>query len=128
MARILVPGGYMFLTVPYLNWVRRIVTHPMRSAYIRLRRIPLRFSEYRFRAHEIVDFCKASDFEVLQCGTDEYSPKEMSLGLYADFPPLRGAQSDQLNSTGIVISKILRGVSPWLSSGGVLIIARKPTN
>ncbi len=126
IARILVPGGYLFLTVPYLNWMRRLVTHPLRSAYIWLRRIPRRFSEYRFRDWEIVEFCRASGFEVSHCTTDEYLPKDMSLGLYADFPPLRGGRSDELNMTGAAISKALRTVNPWLVSGGVLIIARKP--
>ncbi|MGO9434823.1 MAG: class I SAM-dependent methyltransferase [Terracidiphilus sp.] len=126
MARVLVPGGYMFLTVPYLNWVRRLIAHPLRTTYIRLRRIPRRFSEYRFRDWEIIEFCRASGFEILRCSTDEYSPKQMSLGLYADFPPLRGKQSDELNTTGSVISQLLRTLNPWLASGGVLIVARKP--
>jgi SAM-dependent methyltransferase len=125
MARILVPGGYLFLTVPYLNWVRRFVTHPLRATYIRLKKIPRRFSEYRFRDWEIAEFCRNSGFEVLRCTTDDYLPKDMSLGLYADFPALRAGKSEELTGMGAAISKTLRGLSPWLTSGGVLVIARK---
>jgi SAM-dependent methyltransferase len=125
MARILTPGGYLFLTVPYSNWVRRLVTHPLRSMYIRLRGIPRRFSEYRFRDREIAELCRGAGFEVLRCTTDDYVPKDMSLGLYADFPPLRGARSDELNMMGATICKTLRVFSPWLTTGGVLVIARK---
>jgi len=126
MARILAPGGYLFLTVPYFNWVRRFVTHPLRSAYVRLKGIPRRFSEYRFRDWEIADFCRNSGFEVLRCTTDDYLPKDMSMGLYTDFPNLRAGNSAELNGIGRVISRVLRGLSPWLISAGVLVIARKP--
>jgi len=125
MARVLVPGGYLFLTVPYFTWVRRFVTHPLRSVYIRLKRIPRLFAEYRFRDWEIANFCRNSGFEVLRCTTDDYVPKEMSLGLYTDFPFLRAGKSGELSRMGAVISKALRGLSPWLTSSGVLVIARK---
>jgi SAM-dependent methyltransferase len=125
MARVLVPGGYMFLTVPYLNWMRRLVTHPLRSTYIRLKGIPPRFSEYRFRDWEIGAFCRDSGFDVVRFSTDDYVPKDMSLALYADFPPLRSGKSDELNWVGALLCRTLRSLSPWLISGGVLVIARK---
>jgi SAM-dependent methyltransferase len=34
MGRILAPGGYMFVTVPYYNPIRMFITHPLRSTYI----------------------------------------------------------------------------------------------
>ena len=126
MARILVPGGYLFLSVPYLNWTRRLVSHPLRSMYIRLARIQRRFSEYRFGRREIVEFCRNSGFEVICRTTDDYFPRNMSLGLYADFPFLRGRRSDELNRLGRLISRGLRFFSPWLATGGILVIARKP--
>jgi SAM-dependent methyltransferase len=125
MARILVPGGYLFLTVPYFSWMRRFVAHPLRSAYIRLKRIPRQFAEYRFRESEIADFCRNSGFEVLRCTTDDYLPKRMSLGLYTDFPFLRMGKSGELSAMGAVMSKVLRALSPWLITSGVLVIARK---
>ena len=127
MERILIPGGYLFLSVPYLNWTRRLVSHPLRSMYIRLKRIQRRFSEYRFGWREIVEHCRNSGFEVIRCTTDDYLPRSMSLGLYADFPFLRGRRSDELNRLGRLICMGLRVFSPWLATGGILVIARKPT-
>jgi SAM-dependent methyltransferase len=125
MARILVPGGYMFVTVPYYNWVRRLITHPLRSAYIYLKGIPQRFNEYRFRDREFADLCRNSGFEVISCTTDDYLPNELSFGLHTDFPFLRAGTSGELNGIGTVMCSTLRKVSPWLISGGVLVIARK---
>ncbi len=125
MERILVPGGYMFLTVPYYSWVRRLAAHPMRSAYIWAKRIPRQFSEYRFREREIADFCRVSGFEVLHCTTDDYEPTNMSLGLYTDFPFLRAGKSGELNGVGVLVSKTLRSLSPRLTTSGILVIARK---
>lgn len=125
MARILVPGGYMFLTVPYYTWVRRFVAHPLRSIYIRLKRIPKQFAEYRFRDWEIAGFCRRAGFEVLRCTTDDYLTDELSLGLAMDFPNLRAGKSGELNWIGTLICKIARGLSPWLTTGGVLVVARK---
>jgi SAM-dependent methyltransferase len=126
MARILVPGGYMFLTVPYYTWVRRFLAHPMRAMYIRLKGIPRQFAEYRFRSWEIADFCRSSGFEVLRSTTDDYVPKKFSLGLSIDFPFLREGKTGELNWIGSMICGSLRGLNPWVTTGGVLIIARKP--
>jgi SAM-dependent methyltransferase len=126
MARILVPGGYMFLTVPYYTWARRFLAHPLRSAYIRLRRIPRTFAEYRFRGWEIASLCRSSGFEVVRSTTDDYLSDGLSIGLHMDFPFLRGSGSGKLNGIGTLICKMLRGLSPWATTGGVLIIARKP--
>jgi SAM-dependent methyltransferase len=128
MERILVPGGYMFVTVPYYNWVRRLVTHPLRSTYIRLKGIQRRFNEYRFRSGEFANLCRNSGFEVLSCTTDDYVPKELSFGLHTDFPVLRSGTFGELNKVGTAICSTVRSVNPWLISGGILAIARKPVS
>jgi hypothetical protein len=97
----------------------------LRSTYIRLKRIERRFNEYRFRTQEFTDLCRNSGFEVLLCTTDDYVPKELSFGLHTDFPLLRAGTSGKLNKTGTVMCGMLRSVSPWLISGGILAIARK---
>jgi SAM-dependent methyltransferase len=126
MARILAPGGYMFITVPYYNVMRRLFTHPLRSAYIRLKRLERRFNEYRFGDREFSDLCRNAGFEVLQCTTDDYSSKDLSLGLHTDFPFLRRGTFGELNRAGTVLCGAMRSLSPWLISGGILVIARKP--
>lgn len=126
MWRILAPGGYMFVTVPYYNWIRRLISHPLRSTYIGLKGIQRRFNEYRFRTGEFTDICRTSGFEVLKCTTDDYVPKNLSFGLATDFPPLRKGTSGELNALGTAVCSVARSVSPWLITGGMLVIARKP--
>jgi SAM-dependent methyltransferase len=126
MERILAPGGYLFLTVPYYSWVRRLIAHPVRWAYIRLKRVPLQFFEYRFRDWEIINFCSESGFEVLSCTTDDFLPDNMSMGLWLDIPFLRSGKMGELSRMGVVFCKLLRRLNPWLISAGILIIARKP--
>ena len=116
----------MFLTVPYDSWVRRLVAHPVRSLYAQFKRAPRQFFEYRFRDWEIINFCRQNGFEVLSCATDDYLPKEMSQGLWLDIPFFRGGKLGELNRMGATVCKVLRGLSPWLITSGVLVIARKP--
>jgi SAM-dependent methyltransferase len=126
MERILTPGGYLFVTVPYYNWVRRLVTHPLRSTYIALKGIQRRFNEYRFRTSEFTDVCRSSGFEVLTCTTDDYLPNNLSFGLATDFPPLRKGTSGELNALGTLVCGAARSLNRWLITGGMLVIARKP--
>lgn len=126
MERILVPGGYMFVTVPYYNVVRRFITHPLRSTYIRLKGLQRRFNEYRFGDREFSDLCRNAGFEVLKCTTDDYASTDLSLGLHTDFPFLRSGTFGELNKAGTILCHALRSLSPWMISGGVLVIARKP--
>jgi SAM-dependent methyltransferase len=125
MARILVPGGYMFVTVPYYNPIRRLAIHPLRSTYIRLKRMQQRFNEYRFGDREFSGLCRTAGFEVLRCTTDDYVPNNLSLGLHTDFPFLRSGTFGELNKLGAIMCGALRSLNPWLISGGVLVIARK---
>lgn len=125
MARILVPGGYLFLTVPYYSWLRRLIAHPARRIYMRLKGISRRFFEYRFSDSEIVAFCRNSGFDVLSSITDDFLSKDMSLGLWLDIPLLRSGDPGELNRPGMILCKALRRISPWLISAGILVIARK---
>jgi SAM-dependent methyltransferase len=126
MERVLAPGGYLFLTVPLNSWMRRLVAHPVRNIYRRLRRANKVFFEYRFTASEITDFCRASGFEVLKCMTDDYGLSDLSLGLWLDIPVLRNGEPGELNQMGVLLSKMFRRLSPWFISSGVFVIGRKP--
>jgi GT2 family glycosyltransferase/SAM-dependent methyltransferase len=132
MCRILRPGGLLFLTVPYYNWLRRLLIHPLRSAYMavqkRVRRRPLHFVEYRFTREGITCATAAAGLQVTTVATDEYDVAEpnLSLGLYVDLPAFRGAYPGELNWLGRVVRIVGNRVSPWLISGGVLVVAQKP--
>ena len=56
---------------------------------------------------------------------DDFSEKGMSLGIWADFPPLQGNTLYDLNIPGKAIAIILNTLSPWIGSAGTLCIAKK---
>ena len=131
MCRILRPGGLLFLTVPYYNWLRRLLIHPLRAAYMhvqkRARRRPLHFLEYRFTQEGITRATAAAGLSVIEVATDEYdrNAPNLSLGLYVDLPPFRGNYPGELKWLGRVVRSIGNTISPWLITGGVLVVAQK---
>jgi SAM-dependent methyltransferase len=130
MFRVLRPGGYMFLTVPFYNAFRRLLIHPLRSCYMKFRSLvrsrELHFVEYRFRRLELEKITAACGFELTKVATDEYEPSELAIGLYTDLPSFRGAADSSLNALGRFVRKSTLRISPWLTTGGILIVARKP--
>jgi len=132
MFRVVRPGGYLFLTVPYYNLFRRLLIHPLRGAFLkiesRIRRRELHFVEYRFTRAELAQIVQACGFEVVKVATDEYEPTDLALGLYVDLPLFRGEQKWSLNLLGKFVSWSARHINPWLTTGGMLILARKPVS
>ena len=131
MQRILRPGGLLFLTVPYYNWLRRLVIHPLRAVYMalqkRVRRRPLRFVEYRFTRPGITRAVAEEGLQVLAVATDDYDAREASLGLglYVDLPAFRGNYPGELNRLGRLVRTIGNAINPWWVSGGILVVAQK---
>jgi GT2 family glycosyltransferase/SAM-dependent methyltransferase len=133
MQRILRPGGLLFLTVPYYNWLRRLFIHPLRAGYMalqkRVRRRHLRFVEYRFTRHGITRAVAEEGLQVLAVSTDEYDAREanLGLGLYVDLPAFRGNYPGELNRLGRLVRTIGNAINPWWVSGGILVVAQKRT-
>ena len=130
MFRVLRPGGYMFLTVPYYNLFRRLVIHPLRGAFLkvksRIRKRELYFVEYRFTRTELSQIVSGCGFELVRVATDEYEPTRLALGLFVDLPLFRGDQDWSLNLLGRCVRWSACHISPWLTTGGMLMVARKP--
>lgn len=129
MFRVLRPGGYLFLTVPYYNLFRRLFVHPLRAAFLgaksRIRKCELYFVEYRFTRNELEEIVRECGFELVKVATDEYEPTRLALGLFVDLPLFRGEDDWSLNLFGRLVRKSARLISPWLTTGGVLLLARK---
>ena len=129
MFRVLRPGGYLFLTVPYYNLFRRLFVHPLRAAFLgaksRIRKCELYFVEYRFTRNELAEIARECGFELVKVATDEYEPTRLALGLFVDLPLFRGDDDWSLNLFGRLVRRSARFISPWLTTGGVLLLARK---
>jgi SAM-dependent methyltransferase len=132
MFRVLRPGGYMFLTVPYYNLFRRLFIHPLRGAFLkvksRIRKRELYFVEYRFTRTELSQIVRGCGFNLVRVATDEYEPTSLALGLFVDLPLFRGDQEWSLNLIGKSVRWSTRHISPWLTTGGMLLLARKPVS
>lgn len=131
MQRILRPGGRLFLTVPYYNWLRRLLIHPLRAAYMAIQKRMsgrrLHFVEYRFTQAGITRAVAEQGLKVVKVATDEYEAEEpgLGLGLYVDLPAFRGTYPGELNWAGRLLRRLGNGVNPWWISGGVLVVAQK---
>lgn len=134
MQRILRPGGLLFLTVPYYNWLRRLFIHPLRAGYMALQRLvrrrPLRFVEYRFTRQGITRAVAGEGLQVLSVATDEYDAHtpDLGLGLYVDLPAFRGSYPGELNWLGRLARIAGNAINPWWISGGILVVAQKKTD
>ncbi len=130
--RVLKKGGLAFVTVPYLNMFRRLVTHPMRNLYFAIRRLKGKkdyFWEYRYTKKELKRFLEEAGFKILEVTIDDYPKEDDShhIGLYADFFFLRNLEGEmwELNDKGKKLLKFLKLFSPWFICSGLHIVAVK---
>lgn len=130
--RVLKKNGVAFITVPYLNVFRRLVTHPMRDVYFALRRLQGRkdyFWEYRYTKKELSDFIEEAGFKIVDVDIDDYIEEDNvhHIGLYADFFFLRSKRDElwELNAPGKLLLRIGKFFSPWLFCSGLHIVAVK---
>ncbi|MEJ2033799.1 MAG: class I SAM-dependent methyltransferase [Deltaproteobacteria bacterium] len=125
--RVLKPGGLLFFTVPHENIFRKILAHPLRRAYLAWRRKQgddIHFAEYRYTRYEVQALLREHGFEPIHIDWDDFTPRSMSLGLWADFPQFQGA-AYRLNGPGKILALTLNSLSRWLLAGGVFCLARK---
>ena len=126
--RVLKPDGLIFFTVPMENIFRKIVAHPLRHLYLWWRRYKgdsIYFAEYRFTLREVENLLRENGFEPIFTDWDDFVPKNMCLGLWADFPQFQGSAPYQLTWAGRLVARAMNSMSRWLISGGIFCLARK---
>lgn len=126
--RVLKPGGLFFFTVPMNNLFRRGFAHPVRSLYLMWRKRlgeAAHFAEYRFSRAESEALLRKNGFAPMITTWDDFCEKTMSLGIWADCPPLHAEGLYVLNPAGKVLAFAMNSISRWIACSGVLCVARK---
>lgn len=126
--RVLRPGGLLFFTVPMNNPFRRVFAHPMRSVYLKWRRSrgdSIHFAEYRYSRTEVGTLLRQHGFEPMITAWDDFTEKTMSLGIWADFPPLQSKVPYALTPAGKALAFTMNSISRWIATSGILCLARK---
>lgn len=143
IARVLQPGGTLLLSVPYNNVVRRLVVNPLyRRHNNRFAGKGHDFVEFRFSARELRREIEAVGLH-LECFVPHDFVPPRNMGLTADrnmlsirfvptesggwelsLPPPRG-----WHVRGVLgwVLAVLWKLSPWLVTGEILAVARKPS-
>jgi SAM-dependent methyltransferase len=126
--RVLRPGGLLFFTVPMNNLFRRVFAHPARALYLDWRKAKgdtVHFAEYRFSRMEVEALLRGFGFEPVLTTWDDFTEKGMSLGIWADFPPLQAAPLYAMKPAGKALAFIMNSLSRWIACAGVFSMARK---
>lgn len=126
--RVLRPGGLLFFTVPMENLFRKVFAHPVRSLYLawqNRRGEGIHFAEYRYSRREVESLLRQHGFEPMFTTWDDFTEKTMSLGIWADFPPLHTKDLYALNSLGKAAALTMNSISRWLACSGILSVAGK---
>lgn len=128
MRRVLKKDGLLFLAVPCVNPLRRIVVHPyilVRNLARRIRGVELVFDEYRYSRNDVRRLMVQNGFEPLRIVPDDLK-LPYAMGLCRDFRGRFGnPEKFELNRLGLFVERVLRKLSPWISCGGVLCMARR---
>jgi len=126
--RVLRPEGLLFFTVPMDNLFRRVFAHPVRSHYLKWRESrgdSIHFAEYRFSRTEVGTLLRQHGFEPLITSWDDFTEKTMSLGIWADFPPLQSKVPYVLTPVGKALAFSMNSISRWAATSGILCLAKK---
>ncbi len=128
MHRVLRDDGFLFIEVPIVNTLRRLLYIPLK----RLQNLLLSaagkeatFANYLFDRRSFVRGVKAAGFDVEAVAPHDLPAAGSHYGLWIDFKFLRGEEPYQLNMVGMIVKTIANLISPWIASTGMVVVARK---
>lgn len=126
--RLLKDDGLLFITVPIANVNRRLIVHPLKTLKHCVKNqsgSKYAFEEYRYSVDQFTSLLRSSNFEILECVPDDFSPPK-NIGLYVDYYFLRHSRHKwELNAIGNALRALLNYFSPWFACSGALWICRK---
>jgi len=136
--RVLKSDGIFFMEVPIANTLRRLFYIPLKQVEKFIRQGPTfakatagkrgkkpTFANYLFDREELRQMLASAGFEVVETIPHELPEADGHYGLYVDWPFLRGAEPYRLNALGKFIKQVTNELSPWISSTGAVVVARK---
>ncbi|OGY30939.1 MAG: hypothetical protein A3C02_01070 [Candidatus Andersenbacteria bacterium RIFCSPHIGHO2_02_FULL_45_11] len=127
MYRVTKSGGFVCIEVPLANTLRRIFYIPLKKLEGMLKpgsQTPT-FVYYLFGQDEFVQLVENAGFSVEVVLPHDLPDAKSHFGLYSNWLFLRGAKPYELNILGRLIKVICNGISPWIASTGIALIAKK---
>jgi len=128
MHRVLRTDGFVFIEVPIVNTLRRLLYIPLK----RVQRVlygmsgkQATFANYLFARNSFAQSIEAAGFEVELVAPHDLPTTDSHYGLWIDFKFLRGSEPYQLNWLGRVVKTFANSLSPWIASTGMVVVARK---
>lgn len=117
--RVLKRGGYLFIDVPVVNRLRAVLAPAYAGG-------PL--LEYRYTPRELKALLTECGFAIAAgpIPVDLTEHPDRFVGLYCDFPYMRGEQLFALKREYASFARILERADPWLHCYGCGFVARKP--
>lgn len=117
--RVLKRGGLLFIDVPVVNRLRAVLDPAYRGG-------PL--LEYRYTPRELKRRLTECGFKVVvgPIPVDLAGDPNSFVGLYCDFPYMRGEKLFELKREFASFARVLERVDPWLHCYGCGFVARRP--
>lgn len=130
IGRVVLPGGVLFIEVPYANVLRRLFYLPLKRVQYHVYKLAgyhPTFAHYFMDRPGVAKLLEREGFTVEQVAPHDLPAQSGHYGLYVDWRIFRGRTPYQLNILGKLVQLITSAISPWLASTGMVVIARKNT-
>lgn len=128
MYRTVKKGGFVCIEVPLYNTLRRILYVPLKRLESIVRKVQGRestFAYYLFGRDEFKKMITDAGFSIEETLPHDLPGHKSHFGLYANWPLLRGKKPYELNVVGQIVKNMSNGISPWIASAGIVVIAKK---
>ncbi len=127
MRRVLRKNGYLIITIPTQNFIRRLFINHIKNIFVLLNKIngcKMVFGEYRFTKNKFKKILLRNGFQIVEIAADDFK-KPKSMGFYMDFPFLRAKNKKyELNGIGNKLEGILKSISPWICCAGTIFVCK----
>jgi ubiquinone/menaquinone biosynthesis C-methylase UbiE len=127
MHRVTKSGGFVCIEVPLANTLRRLFYIPLKrlEGLVKSGTQKPTFVYHLFGKEELEGLITNYGFSIEVVLPHDLPDPKSHFGLYSNWPFLRGSKPYELNILGRIIKIICNGISPWIASTGIVVIAKK---